>query len=378
MRISAESLESLRARTSMKWRAFPADVLPLPVAEMDFPLAEPIRAVLHELVDRSDTGYAPPRSELPEAFAEFAAARWGWRVDPEQLWTTTDVGVAIVEVLRRVVAPGSGVVITSPVYFPFYDLVVEAGGRVVDVPLAGGIDEGWSLDLDAIETSLAAGARAVLLSNPHNPVGRVHTREELAALADIAARHGAVVVSDEIHAPLTYPGEVFTPWLDVSETARDVGVTVTSASKSWNLAGLKCGFMVTDGPLARTVGTMPDEVYWRTSLFGIHANVAAFRHSVPWLDGVIATLDENRRLVADLLSELLPQARYRIPQATYLAWLDLRELGWGDEPADHARERARVALSPGRPFGREGFARINFATSPELLREAFTRLAAAR
>ncbi len=381
MIVNAEPLDSLRTRTSMKWAGFPADVLPLPVAEMDFPLAEPIASVLLDAIRRSDTGYAPPTSELPAAFAGFAEARWGWTVDPSQVFTTTDVGVAIVETLRRVTSPGDNVIVNSPVYFPFYDLLPEAGVTVVDVPLLGGLDEGWSLDLDGIEEAFEAGATAYLLCNPHNPVGLVHSAEQLRAVAAIARKYEAVVISDEIHGPLIYPGVDFTPFLNASDDAREVGVCVTAASKGWNLAGLKCALMVTaGGRAAPIVGSMPDEVYWRTSILGLHAGVAAYRDSVDWLDGVIESLDANRRLLGELLAEHLPEVRYRMPDATFLAWLDMRDLDWGDDPAAHALEHAKVALSNGPPFGPAGtgFARLNLACSPEVLTEAVTRLASAR
>jgi len=379
MTVNVDSLESLRTRTSVKWAAFPADVLPLPVAEMDFPLAEPIASVLMDAIRRSDTGYMYPTGELPAAFAEFSAARWGWTVDPQQVYTTTDVGVAIVETLRRVTKPGDGVIVNSPVYFPFYDLLPEAGATVVDVPLLGGLAEGWSLDLDGIERAFEGGATAYLLCNPHNPVGLVHSAEQLRAVASLARKYGATVVSDEIHGPLVYPGVDYTPFLNASDDAREVGVCVTSASKAWNLAGLKCALMVTAGGRpAPIVGSMPDEVYWRTSILGLHAGISAYRDSTEWLDGVIASLDANRRLLGDLLAEHLPEVRYRMPDATYLAWLDFRGLGWGDDPAAHALEHAKVALSNGPAFGDagRGFARLNFACSPEVLTQAVQSLGA--
>ncbi len=363
----------------MKWRAFPEDVLPLFVAESDFPLAPAIARVLHDAVNASDTGYSPPTSELPHVFADFAASRWGWSVDPGQVWTTTDVGAAIVETLRRVTKPGDGIIITPPVYFPFFDLVAETGAHVVEVPLSGGLDEGWSLDLDGIEAAFKAGARALLLCNPHNPVGLAHTADELRAVAELAAKYGGTIVSDEIHGPLTYADAAFTPFLSVSDTARDVGICVTAASKAWNLAGLKCAVMVTaGGPNQPIVGTMPDEVYWRTSLFGLKASVAGYRDSVDWLDGVLSSLDANRTLLATLLAERLPGVKYRMPQSTYLAWLDFRALGWGDDPAAHILEHSKVALSNGPPFGTQGrgFARLNMACSPEVLTEAVTRISA--
>ncbi|MBX3310231.1 MAG: aminotransferase class I/II-fold pyridoxal phosphate-dependent enzyme [Cryobacterium sp.] len=381
MDVHADPMTLLRQRSSVKWRMFPADVLPLFVAETDFPLAPPIQDALMAAIRNSDTGYTPPTSELPEAFAGFADARWGWTVDPAQVWTTTDVGVAIVETLRRMTKPGDGVIINPPVYFPFFDLVAESGARVVEVPLAGGIDSGWSLDLDGIEEAFEAGARAYLLCNPHNPVGRAHSAEELRAVAELAAKYGATVVSDEIHGPLTYPDSQFTPFLSVSDAAREVGVCVTAASKAWNLAGLKCAIMVTAGKSKEAiVGSMPDEVYWRTSLLGLKASVAGYRDGGEWLDGIIASLDANRRLFATLLDSQLPEVKHRMPEATYLAWLDFTALGWGDDPAAHILEHARVALSNGPPFGDpgRGFARLNLACAPDTLTEAVARLSSFR
>ncbi|MDR5698344.1 MalY/PatB family protein [Agromyces aerolatus] len=380
-RVPADPIDQLRARTSAKWRLYPDDVLPLPVAEMDYPLAEPIADALHAAIRRSDTGYASGGTALAEAFGVFAAARLHWEVDPARVTTTADVSMGVVEVLRQAISPGEEVVITPPVYPPFFNLVTEAGGRVVEVPLAGDVPSGWSLDLAGIEAAFARGARAILLCNPHNPVGLVHDAGTLAALAELAARFRATVVSDEVHGPLAQSAMPYVPFLTVSDAAREHGVAVTGATKAFNVAGLKAAAIVTASDRGdRLRAAMPEEVGWRMSQFGSIASVAAFRHGGPWLDGVLASLDDNRRLLADLLEDELPGVGYRVPDATYLAWLDLRALGWGDDPAAVALERARVALASGPDFGRpgRGFARLNFACSPEVLGEAVTRLADAR
>lgn len=381
-RIAAEPIDVLRTRTSAKWRTFPADVLPLPVAEMDYPLAPPIVAALHAAVDRSDTGYTAGSLGVAEAFRDFAAARLRWDVDPARVTCTADVSMGIVEVLRRVSAPGDGIIITPPIYPPFFDLVTEAGGTVVEVPMWGGIDEGWSLDLDGIDAAFAAGARAMVLCNPHNPIGLVPDAATLAALAAIAARHDVTIVSDEVHGPLSQPESPYTPFLTVSDAAREYGVAITSASKSFNIAGLKSALVVTASERGdRVRAAFPYEVEWRLGQFGAIASIAAFREGGPWLDGVLASLDDNRRLLADLLADELPGVRYRMPQATYLAWLDLSVLGWGDDPAAYALEHAKVALANGPGFGASvgrGHARLNFACTPEVLSEAVTRLAEAR
>jgi cystathionine beta-lyase len=382
--LRALPLDELRQRSSSKWRTYPADILPLFVAETDFPLAPAISAALERAVRLGDTGYTPPDPGIARAFAGFAERRFGWTVDPTRVRTTGDVMIGVVELLRAVTSPGDRVVITPPVYPPFFDTVIEAGAEVERVPLvppspddAGGR---WRLDLPGIEAALASGARAVLLCNPHNPTGTVHTRDDLAELARIAARHGAAVVSDEIHSPLVHPGVRFTPFLDASEEAARIGYAVTSASKAFNLAGLKCALMVTaDERTAAVVKALPWEVEWRTGLFGALAGIAAFSpESDEWLDGLHAALDDNRRLLADLLAEHVPAARYRIPDAGFLAWVDLTELGWGDNPAAKIRREAKVAFHVGPYFGTEGagHVRINFGCSPEVLREAVERVGA--
>lgn len=376
MDVSAEPLDRLRLRTSEKWRAYPPDVLPLFVAEMDYPLAPVVARRLHDLIDLSDSGYVSSPAALGAAFAGFAERHWGWRLDPSTVRATTDVSVGIVETLRRVIRPGDGVVICSPVYAPFFDMVTEAGGVVVDVPLG---EDG--IDAEAIDAALAAGARAVLNSNPHNPLGLVHTRDALERLADVAARHGVHVVSDEIHGPLVHDAGAFIPFLSVSDAAREWGVTITSASKAFNLAGFKCALMIAASERGLAVlDGMPDEVFFRTSIVGFHASIAAFTDGDEWLAGAVRAITASSELLGELLAEQLPEVTFTPPRASYLAWLDFRALGWGDDPAQRALEVARVALNSGRTFGPSGagFARLNLACSAEVLTEAVRRLAAAR
>ncbi|VXC23670.1 Putative cystathionine beta-lyase [Microbacterium sp. 8M] len=377
--LHALPLEQLRRRSSTKWRTYPEDVLPLFVAETDFPLAEAITARLREALELGDTGYTPPDPGLRTAFAAYAQRHFGWTVQPDRIRSTCDVMMGVVEILRAVIAPGDRVIVAPPVYPPFFDCVEEAGGVVERVPLID-VDGSWILDLAGIERALAGGARAVLLCNPHNPTGTVHSRSVLAQLAEIAADHGAVVVSDEIHAPLVHPGVEYTPFLAASPRATEVGYTVTSASKAYNLAGLKCAVMVTASEeTAAVVRTLPPEVEWRTGLFGALAAVAAWNPaSDPWLEALRVALDDNRRLLGRLLAEQLPEARYRLPDAGYLAWVDLRDLGWGDDPASRILREARVALNRGPTFGDEGrgHVRINLGCSPDVLTEAVLRIAA--
>ncbi|MDT0157367.1 aminotransferase class I/II-fold pyridoxal phosphate-dependent enzyme [Microbacterium sp. ARD32] len=379
--IRALPLDELRRRTSEKWREYPDDVLPLFVAETDFPLAPAVTAALERAVRTGDTGYVASRTPLAEAYAGFASRRFGWAAEPGRMRSTADVSMGIVEILRRVIRAGDRVIVNPPIYPPFFDLVQEAGGVAQSVPLRD-TGSGWELDLDGIRDALADGARAVLLCNPHNPTGSVHSAASLDALARMAEQHGVVVISDEIHAPLTQPDAVFTPFLASGEAAARIGYAVTSASKAFNLAGLKCALMITASDATTAVlRSLPIEVEWRTGQFGMLAAVAAFSpQSDDWLDGLLVTLDENRRLLATLLAQHLPEARYRMPDAGYLAWVDLTDLGWGPNPAKQILRQARVALHFGPAFGAEGagHVRFNIGTGPEILAEAVERIARAR
>jgi cystathionine beta-lyase len=375
--LQALPISQLRQRSSTKWRKYGEDVLPLFVAETDFASAPAITAALSRAVALGDTGYTPPDPGVATAYAAFAERRFGWIVDPARIRTTCDVMMGVVEILRRVIEPGDRVIAMTPVYPPFFDTIEEAGGVVERVPLAR-TEAGWEIDLLGVEAALAGGARAVLLCNPHNPTGMAHRPASLAALAEIAEGFGIPVVSDEIHAPLTYDAEGFTPFLSASPAAARVGYAVTSASKTYNLAGLKCAVMIAGGDAqAAVLRSLPWEVEWRTGHFGALANVAAYSaESDDWLGSLLAALDANRRLLADLLAAQLPEARFLVPDAGYLAWVDLSAYGWGDNPAVKILREAKVALHHGPLFGVEGrgHVRINFGCSPELLREAVERI----
>ncbi|KMS77132.1 cystathionine beta-lyase [Streptomyces viridochromogenes] len=372
------TLDRLRCRTSMKWRAYPDDVLPLWVAEMDVPLAEPVVHALTEALALGDTGY-PAGTGYAEALAGFAEKRWGWDgLAVERTAIVPDVMLGVVEMLKLITGPGDPVVVNSPVYPPFYQFVEHMDRRVIEAPLGADL----RIDLDTLDETFrratTAGRRAAfLLCSPHNPTGTVHTAGELAAVAALADRHGVRVVADEIHAPITAGGVDFVPYLSVP--GGESGLSLMSASKAWNLAGLKAALAVAGPAAAADLARLPEEVSHGPSHLGIIAHSAALRDGTAWLDALLAGLDDNRRLCADLLAEHLPAITYRPGEATYLAWLDCRALGLGDDPADVFLRRGRVALNSGIPFGTggAGHVRLNLATSPELITEGVRRMAAA-
>ncbi len=361
----------------MKWRTYPEDVLPVWVAEMDVPLAEPVIRAVTDALELGDTGY-PVGTAYAEALAAFAEKRWNWDgLAVEHTAIVPDVMLGVVEMLKLVTGYGDAVVVNSPVYPPFYHFVAHMDRRVVEAPLG----EGGRIDQGVLEETfrqaVAGGKRAAyLLCSPHNPTGTVHTAEELSAVAELAERYGVRVVVDEIHAPLAI-GADFVPYLSVPGAER--GLSLMSASKAWNLAGLKAALAIAGPGAAADLARMPEEVGHGPSHVGILAHTAALRDGGPWLDALLSGLDVNRHLLADLLAEHLPAVRYRPGDATYLAWLDCRALGLGDDPADAFLHRGRVALNSGIPFGTggAGHARLNLAASPEVITEAVRRMAAA-
>jgi len=372
------SLENLRKRTSHKWRTYPADVLPAFVAEMDFDPAEQIKDAIRAALNAGDLGY-PHKGELGDAFAEFAADRLGWSPDPDLVFAIPDVMTGIAEVVQALTEPAAGVVINPPVYAPFFFRLELAGRRIVEAPLSAGQDGSYELDLETLDRALLRpGVGAYLLCNPHNPLGRVWSREQLSAVAELCDRRGVPVLVDEIHAPLVLPGAQHVPFHTVDHPAARRAVVFSSASKGWNIPGLKCGIAVAGDPEAAEILALRWDALLASHL-GVHASVAALRDARPWLDAAIAQVDANTKLLAELLAYRLPGAAYRRPEASFLAWIDCRELGLGDDPAAEFLARGRVALSAGPDFGSQGrgFARLNIGTSPELLAEAVRRMSVA-
>ncbi|GAA0594267.1 pyridoxal phosphate-dependent aminotransferase [Streptomyces crystallinus] len=376
----------------MKWRAHPPDVLPLWVAEMDVPLAPPVAQALHEAIDAGDTGY-PAGTEFAESLADFASRRWKWDgVAVDRTAVIPDVMMGAVQVLRLITGPGDPVIVNSPVYAPFYAFIAHDDRRIVEAPLG----QDLRISLDTLqetfrrtrERSGAKGKIAYLLSSPHNPTGTVHTAQELTAVAELARRYGIRVVADEIHAPLVLPGAEFTPYLSLP--GAEDAFSLMSATKGWNLAGIKAALTVAGPEAAADLRRLPEEVSHGASFLGVIAHTAAYRHGEEWLDALLAGLDANRALLGRLLARHLPGIGYARPQGTYLAWLDCRSLGLAPEegstdlavvtdlsgPAKLFLEDARVALSSGHIFGTggAGHVRLNFATSRSVLTEAVTRM----
>ncbi|WP_402469808.1 MalY/PatB family protein [Isoptericola aurantiacus] len=388
--LDALTLADLRRRTSVKWRAHPDDVLPLFVAEMDVPQAPFVVEAITRALRAGDTGY-DIGTTYAAALAPFAQRRWGWTPDERTSRTLPDVMVAVVEILRVLTAPGDAVVVTPPVYPPFYGFTRNEGRQVVEAPL----DDAGRLDLGTLEAAFrtatrtgghgagaGSGRRAVLLlCSPHNPTGTVHTRDELEAVLALADRYGVRVVVDEIHAPFTFAdlvpdgGTPFTPLLSVAGSER--AIAIHSASKAFNLAGLRAATAVGGPDAADDLRRIPEEAGHGVNHLAVLAHAAAYAEGDAWLDALRAGLVRNRELATRLLAEHAPRVRVHPAEATYLMWLDVRAaVPEGADPHHHVLRHARVALGDGRHFGSggQGRLRLNLATSPEILTEAVERL----
>lgn len=379
---------ALRRRRGAKWLRYGPSVLPAWVADMDFPPAPPVAEALVGMLETGDLGYPwlGEPNEVAVAFCEWAGRRYDWSIDPERVVVTVDVLQPLTAMIELCSRPGDGVVIQTPIYPPFLRAVELTGRELIENPL-GPADGGSRLDVAGLEAALAAhpSPRVLLLCNPHNPTGRVFDEGELAALARLAVRHDLVVIADEIHADLVYPGARHRPFAtlggDHGAEAAARTVTLTSATKSFSIAGLRLAVahFGSDDLLAR-YRSLPRFLLGGANGPGAVATLAAWRHGDDWLDELVRYLDGNRRLVAEFVAAELPGVCHTTPQATYLAWLDCRRLveeGRGPSPAAWFLEHAGVALNDGADFGTpgRGFARLNFATSRPLLQRILDRLA---
>ena len=378
--------DELRAAGSVKWTWEAPDVLPAWVAEMDVRPCPPVRQAVRDGVERAAFGY-PPRDQdtgVPEATAAFLERRFGWQVDPASVITTGDV-MAAVRLTLEALCEEAPVVVPVPSYPPFLHVVPLTGRELVMVATRG--DDDGGLDLGAIEAALAAGARTVLLAHPHNPLGRSFDRTELTALRDVVVRHGARVISDEIHAPLVLPapagvgsGVRHLPYAGLPGTA-DHTTTVVAASKAFNVPGLKCAQLLAGNSAdLAALQAQPHVANHGVSSLGLAATLAAYEHGEPWLDGLLTDLAARRDQFAALLAEQLPQLAWSPQQATYLAWLDAGPTGLAD-PAAAALADGRVFVMGGQGFDPTGahdaFVRVNLATSAERLERIVAGLATA-
>ncbi|MDG3012640.1 aminotransferase class I/II-fold pyridoxal phosphate-dependent enzyme [Rhodococcus sp. D2-41] len=371
--------ECLRAAGGMKWTKHPG-MLGAFVAEMDFGVAPAIARSLHDAVDRGLVGYTPPwlEEEVSASTSEWLSVRYGWQVAADGILPTSDVIHAFEIVLSRIAPPDAQVVLMTPAYGPFFMLSAILGRKVIEVPMLrdGG---SWQVDLAGLDAAFRQGGGVLVLCHPHNPIGKVYTPTELADIAGVVAAHDGLVFADEIHAPLTFDGVPHVPYASVNETAAGHALTATSASKAFNLAGLKCAQLIltADGHRAR-LNPLREYVSHGCAVLGAIATVAAYRDGADWLGEVLGYLAGNRDAALELIGELAPGIDATRPAATYFSWLDMRGLGI-ENPQKFFMKHAGVALSDGSTFGAvgAGHVRLNLAMPRPLLRDAITAMGAA-
>jgi cystathionine beta-lyase len=372
----AVTVDSLRERGGLKWATAGPGRLAACVAEMDFGIAAEVAEALHEAVNRGRVGYLTPHlaTELAEACAAWHHDRYGWELSPADVRPLPDVIRALHIAVECFSRPGSAVIVPVPAYPPFLAVPRLLGRRVLQIEM---VESGgrYGYDLDALDRAFAAGGNLLVLCNPHNPLGAVLTPSELLAIAEVVERRRGRVFSDEIHAPLVYQGHRHVPYATTCDAAAAHTITATSTSKAWNVAGLKCAQLLTGNEADRKRWSELGRLHTDgAATLGVLAATAAYRSGGPWLATVLARLDRNRRLLAELLGSHLPMARYTPPEGTYLGWLDLR--GY-PSPCPDIAERARVSELDGAEFGPPGagFLRLNFATTPAILTAIVRRLA---
>ncbi|HEY2593863.1 MAG TPA: PatB family C-S lyase, partial [Chloroflexota bacterium] len=376
------SAADLRSRPGIKWHRYADDVLPAWIAEMDYGVAEPIERALRRLADEACYGYEPPGgpAKLADAFADHMQECFGWQAGPEHVVPVADLVQALFTLVNVFSERGQGVVLQTPIYPPFLNAVRESGRRLVEHRL---LDDGsrFVVDTASLPGVFGADVPLMLLCNPHNPTGRMLERGELEAIAAAAIERDAVIVSDEVHADLAYPGRRHIPLASLGPDIAERTVTLTSATKAYNIPGLRCGLMAFGSAALRDRfrAAIPDRMLGTVNRFGIEATVCAWRECTPWLAGVMEQLRTNRECVRGFFESELTDVGMYAPEATYLTWLDCSRLALPGGAQAFFLERARVALNDGADFGPpgQGHVRLNFATTRAILDEILGRMAGA-
>lgn len=361
---------------SVKWRVYEEDVLPLWVADMDFPVPPAVSQAVRERATHDVYGYAMPPDELPQVIQERLANLYDWRVEVEEILLLPGVVSGFNVACRAVGEPGDEILVEPPIYPPMLSAPANVGHECRHVPLVDGPD-GYERDLDAFEAAITERTSLFLLCSPHNPAGRVFGRRELEDVAEICLRHDVVICSDEIHCDIVYRGHPHVPIAAVSPEIAARTITLFAPSKTFNIPGLGCSVgVIQDADLRERFDQARAGLVPHVNLFGYAAALAAYRDGQEWLEGLLSYLEANRDYVLGYIEQHWPEIRCHRPEGTFLAWLDCRDAGIPGSPFDFFLENARVALGDGAHFGEEGegFVRLNFGCPRATLEEALERM----
>lgn len=374
-----DRIPARRDSDSNKWRKFPADVLPLWVADMDFPSPPAVVAALRARVEHGFFGYLTEKPELQDVVVDRLAKRYGWRVGPEAVMPLPGVIAGFNLAIRALTTPGDGLLVQTPVYPPILRSAGNHGLTRDGHPLTRGADGRYSVDMDTFGSAIRERTRAFLLCNPHNPVGRLFERRELEAMASACLRRNLWIIADEIHCDLLYDGRQHVPMATLAPEVEQRTVTLIAPSKTFNVPGLKCAVaVVPNAALRERLTAAVSDLVPKINVLGHTAAVAAYREGNDWLDALLRYLEANRDFLVREVAAQLPGVRVTAPEATYLAWLDCRETGLAD-PSTFFLEHAKVALNDGKAFGPggDGFVRLNFGCPRALLADGLARMRAA-
>lgn len=366
-----------RNSDSVKWRFYGDEVLPLWVADMDFTSPPEVMQALYERVSHGVFGYAADSRILAELVVERMQRIYGWKINLEDILLLPGVISGFNLVCQAITQPGDSMIIQPPIYPPFFEVAKNARVREIQCGLVQQGDGTYLVDFLALENALQADTKCFLFCNPHNPVGKVYTRQELVRFAEICLAHQVIICSDEIHSDLVYTGNQHVPIASLDKEIGKQAVTLIAPSKTFNIAGLDCSILICENrELMVQIKEAKRGILGGVNVLGVTAAVAAYRHGQPWLDAILHTLEENRDYLCKRIRETMPKIKVNPPQATYLAWLDCRQANLTGEPFEFFLKNAKVALNCGSIFGKEGegFVRLNFGCSRSVLEQALGRM----
>lgn len=367
-----------RNTDSLKWDVGEKE-LPLWVADMDFETAPVVKEEILKVAERGIFGYSNLPDEYFESISGFFDRRFGYKPNPADMVYSNGIVAAISSMVRKLTTPAENVLIQSPVYNVFYNSILNNGRNIIssDLVYEGGE---YKIDFSDLEEKLSnPQTTLMILCNPHNPVGKIWTREELSKIGELCKKHSVTVISDEIHCAFTVPGKKYIPFASVSDTCAEISATCVSNSKSFNLAGLQSAAVIVKNPTLRHKiwrGLNTDEV-GEPNVFAVRANIAAYNFGDEWLDAVVEYIFENKRFACDYINDNIPELRADFSEATYLLWVDISGCNMDSRDfAKELREKTGLYISNGAAYGRSGekFIRINLATSREILTRALTML----
>lgn len=374
----ALTMDQLLGVVGKKWTTFP-DCIGAFIAEMDFATAPAVQDALRKTVDAGFFGYLPDglAKEMAEACNGWYERSTGWSPGADHIFPMPDVLKGLELTLNLFAPKGGAVIVPTPAYMPFLFVPKVFNREIIEVPMKKDGDGNWAYCLDGIEQAFKDGAEVLVLCNPHNPIGRVLRRDEMEAIAGIVDRYDGRVFSDEIHAPLVFPGNTHVPYASIDATTAGHTITAIAASKAWNLAGLKCAQIVLSNDADMQIWN--DGGSWAAhgaSTIGVIASIAAYNEGGEWLEDVVDYLDGNRRRLGELVAEYLPGVTYIMPEGTYLAWLDFTDTNVDDDIATFFRDHAHVAPVDGCACGEVGkkCVRFNFAMPRPLMEQAIVAM----